>query len=150
MIASGSHEGRNTTVLKVNKIHKDIDNILMNHGIDATGSDKNGMKILPPIFHDVALNSQAENLGDHSMLEQHVNGSNTFNIEEEAITPCYPIYATSSGEIHPQFEESGDESGDISFLANDRREKFFETWYTHFGERHTLLADILDPSGKVC
>lgn len=32
----------------------------------------------------------------------------------------------------------------------DPSEPCLGNWYSHFGERHTLLAGILDPLGKVC
>jgi len=147
--ACGPIEG-NPAVCKVDKIHKDIDSILVKHGFDTTTTvnDKTGMGGPSPAF---ALNAQMQSLGDYSMLD-HSSGNNRYI--EENITSCCTIYATSSDEMVQTYEPQSEfnpqlgEAEDISFSNNDRREEFFGKWYDHFGNKRTLLADILDPSGK--
>lgn len=56
-------------------------------------------------------------------------------------------------DVLQQHGEPNSDIGDISFTPehnnNISRLEFFKDWYAYFGERKTLLADIVDPDGKV-
>lgn len=67
--------------------------------------------------------------------------------------PCdihAPVITETLQDDNAQYSFSTKGSDDILSSTDDHRRELLEAWYAHFGDRPTPLANILDPSNKVC
>ncbi|RUS16064.1 hypothetical protein BC937DRAFT_91643 [Endogone sp. FLAS-F59071] len=143
--------GINVAIPPDNELHRDMATTFMNQEFVA----KDGTRgfLFQQDQHSTYLDLYSINNYKIETADTVLNQNSSKQLSSQYIVQLDEKPQTHTDVLQQQQHgEQNSEIGNISHIPehnnNLSRSEFFKYWYTYFGERKTLLADIVDPDGK--